>query len=170
MDLSRFKQDTTSSAVPYWKIIHPRFIPILIIRIAQVCYANIIFRPIAIILTWLNVILYGIEVTPKCHIGGGLFLPHTSGTVIGAASIGENATIFQGVTIGAKYTDSQCTLASRPTLGDVVMIGAGAKVLGGISIGSGGRVAANSLALESVPAGVTVIGVPASIMKRQEKY
>lgn len=165
LDLSRLTQQSSGGtlAVQYWKIAHPRFIPVLILRLAQQCQSTKILRPIAGLLTWANLILFGIEVTPRCRIGGGLFLPHTSGTVIGAASIGTNATIFQGVTLGAKFADMSYTQATRPVLKDDVVIGAGAKVLGGITIGSGARVAANSLVLESVPAGATAIGVPAVI-------
>jgi serine O-acetyltransferase len=95
-------------------------------------------------------------------------LPHTSGTVIGAASIGTNATIFQGVTLGAKFADMSYTQTTRPVLENDVVIGAGAKVLGGVNIGDGARVAANSLVLVSVPAGATAMGVPAIIKGQHE--
>jgi serine O-acetyltransferase len=83
--------------------------------------------------------------------------------VIGAASIGENVTIFQGVTIGTRYADSLFNVSNRPIIEDGVMLGAGSKVLRGIIVGAGASVASNSLVLDSVPAGTTVIGVPASI-------
>jgi serine O-acetyltransferase len=108
-------------------------------------------------------IIFGIEVTPKCKIGKGLYIPHTYGTVIGASEIGEYVTIFQGVTIGAKFADIDFTINSRPKIGDRVLIGAGAKILGNISIGDDSIVSSNSLVINSVPNGVTVIGVPASI-------
>lgn len=170
LDLSRLSQQSAGETlvVQYWKIVHPRFIPVLIIRLAQLCHAVVIFRPLAVMLTWINVFLFGIEVTPRCQIGGGLFLPHTSGTVIGAASIGNNVTVFQGVTLGAKFADMSFTQATRPVLEDNVVIGAGAKVLGGVNIGRGARVAANALVLVSVPAGATAIGVPAIIKGQHE--
>ncbi|MDD2542111.1 MAG: DapH/DapD/GlmU-related protein [Desulfuromonadaceae bacterium] len=170
LDLSRLSQQSSVEklSVQYWKIIHPRFMPVLIIRLARLFHATLIFRPLAVVLTWMNVFIFGIEVTPRCRIAGGLFLPHTSGTVIGAASIGLNATIFQGVTIGAKYADMDYTHEVRPTLENDVVVGAGAKVLGGINIGSGARVAANSLVLIAVPTGATAIGVPAIIKRRHE--
>ena len=155
--------DQKPASVQYWKIIHPRFIPVILIRLSYLFYRYSWLRPLSHILTWGNLIIFGIEVTPRCSIGGGLFLPHTSGTVIGAARIGENVTIFQGVTIGAKYADLYFTASSRPIIENGVMLGAGSKVLGGIIIGAGALVAANSLVIDSVPAGVTVIGVPASI-------
>jgi serine O-acetyltransferase len=113
------------------------------------------------VLTWLNVILFGIEFTPKCEVGAGLMLPHTSGTVVGALKIGSNVTIFQGVTLGAKFADIGFTPDSRPVVGNNVMFGAGAKVLGGITVGDGAVIAANSLVVESVAPGATMIGIPA---------
>ena len=94
-------------------------------------------------------------------IGPGIFFPHTSGTVIGASKIGRGVTIFQGVTLGARQIDMKYDLALRPELGDFVVVGAGAKVLGGITLGDNVRVGANSVLLRSVPANATVAGVPA---------
>jgi serine O-acetyltransferase len=113
------------------------------------------------LLSYLNQIIFGIEISPKCAIGPGIFFPHTSGTVIGASKIGRNVTIFQGVTLGAKDMDMGFDRALRPELGDYVVVGAGAKVLGGISLGDNVRVGANSVLLRSVPANATVAGVPA---------
>ncbi len=110
-----------------------------------------------------NVILFGLEVTPRCKIGPGLMIPHTSGTVIGAAELGSNVTIFQGVTLGAKFADLEFNPDARPKLRDGVVIGAGAIVLGGIQIGQNAVVAANSLVTESVPDGALAIGVPAVV-------
>ena len=76
-------------------------------------------------------------------IGPGIFFPHTSGTVIGASKIGRGVTIFQGVTLGARQIDMKYDLALRPELGDFVVVGAGAKVLGGITLGDNVRVGAN---------------------------
>ena len=109
----------------------------------------------------LNLFLFGIEVTPRCRIGAGLFLPHTSGTVLGAAEIGRNATIFQGVTLGARVADLAFDPSLRPILGNNVLIGAGAKILGGIKIGDGATIAANSLVIRDVPENARMMGVPA---------
>jgi serine O-acetyltransferase len=113
------------------------------------------------LLSYLNQIIFGIEISPKCAIGPGIFFPHTSGTVIGASKIGRNVTIFQGVTLGAKEMDMGFDPALRPEIGDFVVVGAGAKILGGISLGDNVRVGANSVLLRSVPANSTVAGVPA---------
>lgn len=164
-DLVRLSEDyeQKTASVQYWKIIHPRFFPVIIIRLSHFFYQSVWLRPLSYILVWVNLIIFGIEVTPRCSIGGGLFLPHTSGTVIGAASIGENVTIFQGVTIGTRHPDLLFNVSNRPIIEDGVMLGAGSKVLGGIIVGAGASVASNSLAIDSVPACATVIGVPASI-------
>jgi serine O-acetyltransferase len=145
------------------KIIHPRFIPVLFIRVAFFLNKFILTKPLSYLFTFLNIVLFGIEVTPKCYIGKGLYIPHTFGTVIGARQIGDNVTIFQGVTIGAKYADTDFTINSRPIIGNRVMIGAGAKILGNISIGNHSIISANSLVISDVPDGVTMIGVPALV-------
>jgi len=85
--------------------------------------------------------------------------------VIGAWSIGENATIFQGVTLGAKELDFSYEESSRPTVGDDVTIGSGAKVLGGLTLGAGSRIGANAVVLDSVPTNVVAAGVPSRIVK-----
>jgi serine O-acetyltransferase len=76
--------------------------------------------------------------------------------------IGHNVTIFQGVTLGAKFADIDFTPDSRPVVGNNVTFGAGAKALGGISIGDGAAIAANSLVIDDVRPGVVMIGVPAT--------
>ena len=119
------------------------------------------FRRMAHLLSYLNQVIFGIEISPRCAIGPGIFFPHTSGTVIGASKIGRDVTIFQGVTLGARQIDMSYDLSLRPELGDYVVVGAGAKVLGGISLGDNVKVGANSVLLRSVPANATVAGIPA---------
>lgn len=161
-DLMRFAVDKDNpSRLSYLKVLHPRMLPVVLIRISRALY-KLRLGPVAFIVVWVNFILFGIEVTPRCYIGGGLFLPHTSGTVIGAASIGENVTIFQGVTVGTKYADLKYEESNRPVIEDGVVLGAGSKVLGNITVGARALVAANSLVINNVPPEVTVIGVPAS--------
>lgn len=149
------------------KLIHPRFVPVLFIRLAQLCHGSLMLRPFSMIFSLANVVLFGLEVTPRCKIGPGLLIPHTSGTVIGAAELGRNVTIFQGVTLGAKFADLEFTPESRPVLEDDVIIGSGAKVLGGIRIGRNGVVASNSLLVESIPANAYAIGVPAIVREHE---
>lgn len=157
----------SSSGLRLWvKIIHPRFVPVLLIRLSQLCHNSRLLRPLSMVFSLANVILFGLEVTPRCKIGPGLLIPHTSGTVIGAAELGSNVTIFQGVTLGAKFADLGFNLESRPKLGDNVVIGSGAKVLGGFWVRNNAVVASNSLVTEEVPEGALAIGVPATIKVR----
>ena len=142
------------------KLLHPRFLPIVLYRCSR--SALLLGVPaVSHLLSYLNQIIFGIEISPKCAIGPGIFFPHTSGTVIGASKIGSNVVIFQGVTLGAKEMDMGFDETLRPQIGNNVVVGAGAKVLGGICLGDNVRVGANSVLLRSVPANSTVAGVPA---------
>lgn len=109
----------------------------------------------------------GIEIHPGARIGRGLFIDHGMGVVIGETSIvGDNVTLFQGVTLGGTGKE---TGKRHPTIGDNVVIGAGAKVLGNIEIGSNSYVGANAVVLKSVPANTTVVGVPGRITRQEGK-
>jgi serine O-acetyltransferase len=88
-------------------------------------------------------------------------LPHTSGTVIGAASIGANATIFQGSTLGAKTLVFNYALSHRPKLGSEITVGAGSKILGNICVGDNVIIGANAVVLSDLPANCTAVGIPA---------
>lgn len=115
----------------------------------------------------LNLVLFGLEVSPRVEIGGGLFLPHTVGTVIGAEKIGECVTIMQGVTLGAKEPDMQFTKITRPIIGNHVTIGAGAKVIGRVMVGDHAKIGANAVVLDDVPPYAVAVGVPAKIVKQK---
>lgn len=105
----------------------------------------------------------GIEIHPKAIIGRGFFIDHGMGVVIGeTAIIGDFVTLFQGVTLGGTGKDRG---KRHPTLGNHVVIGAGAKVLGNITIGDFVKIGANSVVLRSVPSNSTVIGIPGRIIK-----
>jgi serine O-acetyltransferase len=119
--------------------------------------------------TYLNVVMFGLEITPKCEIGPGVFLPHPFGTVIGARRVGKNATFVQGVMVGAITVGREFDLAQRPLIGDNVVLNAGCKVLGGIELGDGVTVGANSLVIRSVPPNTTVMGVPAKVIFQQSR-
>jgi len=110
-------------------------------------------------------ILTGIEIHPSATIGKGFFIDHGMGVVVGeTAEIGEYVTLFQGVTLGGTGKERG---KRHPTLGNHVVVGAGAKILGGIRIGDNVKVGANSVVLKSVPANSTVIGVPARVIKME---
>ena len=146
------------------KALNPRFAPVLLWRIASHFY-HLQLTPLAKIASLLNFLIFGIEIGLQCEIGGGLYIPHPVGTVIGATKIGHNATILQGVTLGAKEIDISYLPAKRPTIGDNVTIGAGAKVLGGIFIGNHVTIGANAVVTKSLPDNVVAAGVPAKIIR-----
>ena len=142
---------------------NPRLVPNVILRLSGFFYRHRI-GIIAKFFAMLNVLLFGIEVSPRVEIGGGLFLPHTVGTVIGAERIGRNVTIMQGVTLGTREPDMQFTVSLRPVVGNHVLIGAGAKILGRITIGDHAKIGANAVVLDDVPPYVVVAGTAAKIM------
>jgi len=109
----------------------------------------------------------GIEIHPGAKIGKGLFIDHGMGVVIGETSILEdNVTLFQGVTLGGTGKE---TGKRHPTIGNNVVIGAGAKVLGNITIGDNSYVGANAVVIKDVPHNSTVVGVPGRITKQDGK-
>lgn len=150
-----------NKSLNWLKLLSPRLLPVTLVRLARYCFLSRHLRIFSPFFTWLNVVLFGIEFTPRCEVGAGLMLPHTSGTVVGALKIGSGVTIFQGVTLGAKFADLQFTPTARPTVQDNVTLGAGAKVLGGVTVGAGAVISANSLVLDDVAGGAIMIGVPA---------
>ncbi len=149
-------------AFVWHRCLNPRFMPVVIIRFAF-CTNRAGYLGVAKLCSALNLFLFGIEVPSKLSIGPGLVLPHTVGTVLGAASIGSNATIFHQVTLGAIVADYSYDLFTRPTVGDDVTITAGAKVLGAIQLGNGCVVGANAVVLINVPEKTLAVGVPAVI-------
>lgn len=106
--------------------------------------------------------LTGVEIHPGAQIGKGLLIDHGSGVVIGeTAVIGDNCTIYQGVTLGGTGKHSG---KRHPTIGNNVMIGSGAKVLGPFNVGDNAKIAAGAVVLKEVPEGATAVGVPARII------
>jgi serine O-acetyltransferase len=150
----------------YLLLLNPRIYPVILIRIARYIYLKPIIKPLAHLFTWLNVIFFGLECTPKTEIGRGFLIPHSHGVVIGAIKIGDNATIFQGVTLGAKFFALDFSDQSRPILGNRVTVGAGAKVLGGIKLGDDAMIGANAVVLKNVPKKSIMIGFPAKPVKK----
>ena len=106
----------------------------------------------------------GIEIHPGAKIGKGLFIDHGNGVIIGeTAIIGDNVTLYQGVTLGGTGKEHG---KRHPTVGNNVMISAGAKVLGSFTIGDNSKIGAGSVVLREVPACSTVVGVPGRVVKR----
>lgn len=109
----------------------------------------------------------GIEIHPGAQIGKGFFIDHGMGVVVGETSvIGDNVTLFQGVTLGGTGKQKG---KRHPTIGNNVVIGAGAKVLGNITIGDNVSVGSNAVVLRDVPANSTVVGVPGRIARQEGK-
>lgn len=106
----------------------------------------------------------GIEIHPGAKIGRGFFIDHGMGVVIGETTeIGDNCTLYQGVTLGGTGKDVG---KRHPTLGNNVMVGAGAKVLGPVVIGDNTKIAAGAVVLHEVPSNATAVGIPAKVVRR----
>ena len=106
----------------------------------------------------------GIEIHPGAQIGKGFFIDHGNGVIIGETTIiGDNVTLYQGVTLGGTGKEQG---KRHPTLGNNILVGAGAKVLGSCTIGDNCKIGAGSVVLSDVPPGSTVVGVPGRVVKR----
>lgn len=107
----------------------------------------------------------GIEIHPKARIGRRFFIDHGMGVVIGATTIiGDDVLLYQGVTLGGTGNEHG---KRHPTLGDNIVVGSGAKVLGNIEIGSNSRIGAGSVVVDSVPENSTVVGIPGRIVRQK---
>lgn len=131
--------------------------PMLWLRFAQWCRSRHI--PLGgLIQKWITLV-YGLEIAVGAEIGGGLYIPHPVGSVIAPEKIGENCTIIGAVTIGMRND------WKFPRIGSNVFIGAGARILGGITIGDGAVIGANAVVIDDVPPGATVVGIPARVIR-----
>lgn len=108
----------------------------------------------------------GTEIHPGARIGKGVFIDHAAGVVIGeSAVVGDNVTLFQGVTLGA--TGNEKTWKRHPTLETGVFVGSGARILGPVTVGKNARIGAGSVVLKDVPSNATVAGVPARVVRSE---
>lgn len=131
-------------------------------RISHYLYTKKMFLA-ARIISQLARFFTGIEIHPGAKIGKGLFIDHGSGVVIGETTvIGDNCLIYQGVTLGGTGKDKG---KRHPTLGNNVMVGSGARVLGPFTVGDNAKIAANAVVLAAVPPDCTAVGVPARIVR-----
>src|SRR5262245_9319235 len=111
--------------------------------------------------------LSGIEIHPGARIGSCVFIDHGMGVVIGeTAEVGDGCTIYQGVTLGG--TSLYRGAKRHPTLGPGVVVGAGAKVLGGFVVGAGAKIGSNAVVVKAVPAGATVVGIPGRFVEEPQ--
>jgi serine O-acetyltransferase len=121
-------------------------------------------RLAARLLAELTRVLTGVEIHPAATVSPGVFIDHATGVVIGeTAEVGADVTIYQGVTLGGVSLDKG---KRHPTIGDRVIIGSGAKILGPITIGHDTRIGANAVVLKPVPPGSVVVGLPGQIIDR----
>ena len=146
--------------------LYPSFKVMLHYRIAHRLYQNGHF----FLARWISqraVRKTGIEIHPGAVIGDNFFIDHGNGVIIGeTAVVGNNVTLYQGVTLGGTGKEHG---KRHPTIGDNVMISAGAKILGSFKIGDNSKIGAGSVVLEEVPPNSTVVGVPGRVVKRNNK-
>lgn len=148
-----------------WEVIlcYPGFHAILFHRIAHSLHLRR-WRLLARVIATFNRFFTGVDIHPAAVVGKGLFIDHGLGVVIGeTVEIGEDVTIYQGVTLGGTGKD---TGKRHPTIGNRVVISAGAKVLGPFKVGDYSKVGAGAVVLKEVPPNCTVVGVPGIIVRR----
>jgi serine O-acetyltransferase len=166
--IKRIRQ-SDPAAKSYLEVIltYPGLHVLLWYRIARFFYL-VRLQLLAKIIMNIGTFLTRIEIHPGAKIGKGLFIDHGFGVVIGETTIiGNNVTIYQGVTLGGRGNET--TTKRHPTLCDGVMIAAGAKVLGDIQIGKDAKIGANAVVLVDVPAGATAVGIPARIILKEDR-
>lgn len=164
-DIGNYKNKETISFKDLVHVINPRLTPVILFRISSL-FSRWHLGILGKIVSLLNFILFGCDIARKAKIDGGLFLPHSSGVVIGEfATIGKNCIIHQGVTLGDRGEEYE---DANPTLGDYVEVCTGAKILGKITLHDYVIVGANSVVLKEVARGGVVVGIPAKVVKYRE--
>tara|TARA_Y100000591_G_C21826561_1_gene697021 strand:+ start:220 stop:798 length:579 start_codon:yes stop_codon:yes gene_type:complete len=163
------KRDPAAKSLLSIILTYPGVKAVLIHRISNFFYLAG-FNLIARIISQLSRFFTGIEIHPGAKIGKNLFIDHGMGVVIGETSeIGNNVTIYHAVTLGGISpsidTERQRHEKRHPTIGDKVVIGSGAQILGPIKIGTNSRIAANAVVVHDVPENSTMIGVPAKAVR-----
>jgi serine O-acetyltransferase len=159
--------DRDPAARSRWEVLtcYPGLHAVLLHRLAHGCW-NIGFKWLGRFISHISRWLTGIEIHPAAKIGERVFFDHAMGVVVGeTAEIGDGCTIYQGVTLGG--TSLYKGEKRHPTLGKDVVIGAGAKVLGGFNVGDGAKVGSNAVVTKPVPAGATAVGNPARIIQAE---
>jgi serine O-acetyltransferase len=170
---SRLKSDVQCilerdpAARTFWEVLtcYPGVHAVLLHRLAHACWTHDI-KWLGRFISQLSRFLTGIEIHPGAKIGERVFFDHAMGVVVGeTAEIGDDCTIYQGVTLGG--TSLYKGTKRHPTLGRGVVVGAGAQVLGGFTVGDGAKVGSNAVVTKPVPAGATAVGNPARIIQAE---
>ncbi|MBE0472853.1 serine O-acetyltransferase [Rhodoferax sp.] len=150
-----------------WEVLtcYPGVHAVLLHRLAHACWTHEL-KWLGRFISQLARFLTGIEIHPGAKIGERVFFDHAMGVVVGeTAEIGDDCTIYQGVTLGG--TSLYKGIKRHPTLGRGVVVGAGAQVLGGFAVGDGAKVGSNAVVTKPVPAGATAVGNPARIIQAE---
>jgi serine O-acetyltransferase len=162
-EMQIIKERDPAIKTPLEVFLYPSFKAIIRYRIAHKLYEKKLY----FLARWYSqrtVKKTGIEIHPGATIGKGLFIDHGHGVVIGETAIlGDNVTLYQGVTLGGTGKE---TGKRHPTVGNNVMISAGAKILGSFTVGENSKIGAGSVVLSEVPPNSTVVGVPGRVVKR----
>ncbi|MEO8249874.1 MAG: serine O-acetyltransferase [Burkholderiales bacterium] len=148
-----------------WEVLtcYPGLHAVMLHRIAHGCWTHG-FKWLGRFISQLSRWFTGIEIHPGAIVGDRVFFDHAMGVVVGeTAEIGDGCTIYQGVTLGG--TSLYKGAKRHPTLGRDVVVGGGAKVLGGFTVGDGAKIGSNAVVVKPVPAGATAIGIPARIVE-----
>ncbi|WP_090042667.1 serine O-acetyltransferase EpsC [Clostridium frigidicarnis] len=147
-------------------LLYPSLYAIINHRIGHFLYKRKLYF-LSRLISQINRFFTGIEIHPGATIGKRFFIDHGMGVVIGeTAEIGNNVTLYHGVTLGGTGKDKG---KRHPTVGNNVTIGAGAKILGPITIGNDVKIGSNSVVLRDVPNSATAVGIPAKIIKKSNK-
>jgi len=161
-----FREDPAAKSVVEIFLCYPGFHAILLHRLAHRLYvARIPLVPRVI--SQISRFLTGIEIHPGATIGKRFFIDHGAGVVIGETTeIGDDCLIYQGVTLGGTGNEKG---KRHPTLGNRVVVGTGAKVLGGIRVGDDVKIGAGSVVVHPVPDGATVVGIPGRVVRTRRE-
>jgi serine O-acetyltransferase len=160
--------DRDPAARTRWDVItsYPGFHAVVLHRLAHGCWCMGL-KWLARFISNLSRMVTGIEIHPAAIVGERVFFDHAMGVVVGeTAEIGDGCTIYQGVTLGG--TSLYKGEKRHPTLGKNVVVSAGAKVLGGFTVGDNAKIGSNAVVIKPVPAGATAVGIPARIILSKE--
>jgi serine O-acetyltransferase len=159
-----FERDPAAKNLLEVLLCYPGLHALIMHRFAHAVYRRRLFT-LARLMSHFSRFITGVEIHPGAKIGEGFFIDHGTGVVIGETTeIGNNVTLYQGVTLGGTGKEKG---KRHPTIGDNVVVSAGAKILGSFEVGEGSKIGAGSVVLNPVPPNCTVVGVPGRIVRRE---